>query len=117
MNPLFLADQTEGESPYVWGMIFARADRIWAWSRLDHPQTEDERQSFDAALLSPRCRYLIHHILKLQSRAHPERFDLLLERYPKLEPLRTVEMIDRPIVTSENPMRAWSYLHRKGIVR
>lgn len=117
MHPLWFADVTEGESPRVWGTIYARADRIWAWSRLDHEQTEGERQDFDAALLSPRCRYLIHHLLKLQTAAYPERFDELLVRYPKLEPLRTVEMIDRPIVTSTNPMRAWSYLHKVGIVR
>ena len=113
MNPLFFRDQTEGETPAIMYAIFRRFDRLWSAPYRAH--LEDERADFYAALLSPRVQYLLHHLLRLKSRAHPENFDDVLARYPKLEALRTVEPIDHPIALSDNPRGSWGYLTNVGI--
>ena len=113
MNPLFFRDQTEGETPAIMYAIFRRFDRLWSAPYRAH--LEEEREDFDAALLSPRARYLLHHLLRLKSREHPEQFDDVLAQYPKLEALREVEQIDHPISLSDDPRGSWRYLTNVGI--
>ena len=117
MHPLFFRDQDEGESPGVMYAMYRRFDRLFSHDGVTrYPHLEDERLAFDPALLSPRARYLLHHVFRLQIGRDEARWREMLRRYPKLRALGNLEPIDEPIIcTTKPPPYAWSYLTRKGI--
>lgn len=118
MNPLFFRDQVEGETPNIMYGVFRRFDRLFSWDSLTrYPHLDEERAAFDPSSLSPRVRYLLHHLLKLKyARGDRTHFRELLRRYPLLRSLRDVEPIDEPIrLTGDDPPYSWSYLTSVGI--
>lgn len=119
MNPLFFRDQVEGESVNQMYACFRRFDRLFSWDSLTRYQhLDEERAAFDPSLLSPRVRYLLHHLLKLKYayRGKETRRRTIITRYPLLQSLGDVEPIDEPIrLTNDDPPYSWSYLTRKGI--
>lgn len=119
MNPLFFRDQIEGETPNIMYGVFRRFDRLFSWDSLTrYPHLDEERSAFDPSLLSPRVRYLLHHLLKLKYAYRDKEVQrrMILTRYPLLRSLGDVEPIDEPILcTTKSPPYAWSYLTKKGI--
>lgn len=118
MNPLFFRDQVEGETPNIMYGVFRRFDRLFSWDSLTrYPHLDEERAAFDPSSLSPRVRYLLHHLLKLKyARGDRTHFRELLRRYPLLRSLRDVQPIDEPIrLTTDDPPYAWAYLTSVGI--
>lgn len=117
MLPLWFRDQDEGESPGAMYGMARRFNRIFSWDGITrYPHLEDERLAFDPGLLSPRARYLLNHVFRLQIGADEARWRTMLHCYPLLRGLGDIEPIDEPIVcTTKPPPYAWSYLTGKGI--
>lgn len=119
MHPVFFRDQVEGESVNQMYGVFRRFDRLFSWDSLTrYPYLDEERSAFDPLQLSPRVRYLLHHLLLLKHSRSGDRtrFHELLKRYPLLRSLRDMEPITEPIrLTTDDPPYAWSYLTSMGI--
>lgn len=117
MNPLFFRDQDEGESPNAMYAMFRRFNRVFSWDGITrYPHLEDERRAFQPAALSPRARYLLSHVFRLQVGHDEARWREMLTRYPNLRALGDIQPLDEPILcTTKEPPYAWSYLTKKGI--
>lgn len=117
MLPLWFRDQDEGESLGAMYGMYRRFNRIFSWDGITrYPHLDHEREAFDPAVLSPRARYLLHHVFRLQVGHNEARWREMLTRYPKLRGLGDIEPLDEPIIcTTEPPPYAWNYLTRNGI--
>ncbi|GEB95180.1 hypothetical protein [Microbacterium lacticum] len=110
--PPLTRDQREGESPSVLYVAYRHLDRWFDASRRDRHTATLSR--IDVAVLSPRVRFLAWHLLVLSRQARP-----VLDAFPNLRPLAeercTPTPIEPPLVLSERPRHAWSYLRSVGI--
>ena len=109
MNAALTRDQEE-PTPNAYYSAYRYMDRMF------EPKRTHRREEIAAIRLddlSFEVQYLMRHLLILS-----RRYEQALNEYPNLRGLESPklkEVIDPPLILSENPRHPWSYFREKGI--